>query len=238
MSFLFGNSKSSKTFKPQSKGKAQTPTQDKLQQHLEKTLGSGDLHEAVKLPEGEDRDEWVAVNTVDFFNQINMLYGTLTEFCTAETCPCMSAGPKYEYLWADGVTVKKPIKCTAPEYIDYLMTWIQAQLDDEVLFPSKMGVPFHKNFFKIVQTIQKRLFRVYAHIYHSHFETVVRLEEEAHLNTSFKHFAFFVNEFGMINQKELAPLADLIARNMEKAGLEGAGPGSRPGSGAGGAKAK
>jgi hypothetical protein len=30
-------------------------------------------HEAVKLPEGEDRDEWVAVNTVDFFNQINML---------------------------------------------------------------------------------------------------------------------------------------------------------------------
>lgn len=76
---------------------------------------------------------------VDFFNQINMLYGTVTEFCTEESCPIMSAGPKYEYHWADGHTVKKPIKCSAPKYIDYLMTWVQDQLDDETLFPSKIG---------------------------------------------------------------------------------------------------
>ena len=91
------------------------------------------------LPEGEDLNEWVAVNTVDFFNQINMLYGTITEFCTEERCPIMSAGPKYEYHWADGQTVKKPIKCSAPKYIDYLMTWVQDQLDDETLFPIKIG---------------------------------------------------------------------------------------------------
>ena len=91
------------------------------------------------LPEGEDLNEWVAVNTVDFFNQINMLYGTITEFCTEERCAIMSAGPKYEYHWADGQTVKKPIKCSAPKYIDYLMTWVQDQLDDETLFPIKIG---------------------------------------------------------------------------------------------------
>ena len=51
----------------------------------------------------------------------------------------MSAGPKYEYHWADGQTIKKPIKCSAPKYIDYLMTWVQDQLDDETLFPSKIG---------------------------------------------------------------------------------------------------
>lgn len=76
---------------------------------------------------------------VDFFNQINMLYGTITEMCTEDSCPVMSAGPKYEYHWADGQTVKKPIKCSAPKYIDYLMTWVQDQLDDETLFPSKIG---------------------------------------------------------------------------------------------------
>lgn len=79
------------------------------------------------------------ISAVDFFNQINMLYGTITEFCTEESCPIMSAGPKYEYHWADGHTVKKPIKCSAPKYIDYLMTWVQDQLDDETLFPSKIG---------------------------------------------------------------------------------------------------
>ena len=51
----------------------------------------------------------------------------------------MSAGPRYEYHWADGQSIKKPIKCSAPKYIDYLMTWVQEQIDDEVLFPSKIG---------------------------------------------------------------------------------------------------
>ena len=42
---------------------------------------------------------------------------------------------RYEYLWADGTEVKKPIKLSAPEYVDYLMTWVQKQLDDETVFP-------------------------------------------------------------------------------------------------------
>ncbi|OTF83850.1 MOB kinase activator-like protein 1-like protein, partial [Euroglyphus maynei] len=200
--------------------------------HAAATLGSGDLRLAVMLPEGEDLNEWVAVNSklhsinpirlfnlvsfsvVDFFNQINMLYGTITEFCTEETCPLMSAGPKYEYHWADGTTVKKPIKCSAPKYIDYLMTWVQDQLDDENIFPSKIGICF--NFISIAKTILKRLFRVYAHIYHQHFPQVVHLDEEAHLNTSFKHFIFFVQEFNLIDKRELAPLSELIEKLVEK----------------------
>ena len=71
------------------------------------------------------------MNTVDFFNQINMLYGRLAcnpsppppihpllfrsiaEACTAESCPVMCAGcdpgPVCEYQWADGVTFKKAL---------------------------------------------------------------------------------------------------------------------------------
>jgi MOB kinase activator 1 len=78
------------------------------------------------------------------------------------------------------------------------------------------GVPFPKNFFVIAKTILKRLFRVYAHIYHQHFQQVVQLGEEAHLNTSFKHFIFFVQEFMLIDKKELAPLQELIERLTSK----------------------
>lgn len=60
------------------------------------------------------------------------------------------------------------------------------------LFISLLGVPFPKNFMSVAKTILKRLFRVYAHIYHQHFDPVIQLQEEAHLNTSFKHFIFFV----------------------------------------------
>ncbi|XP_017486090.1 PREDICTED: MOB kinase activator 1B-like [Rhagoletis zephyria] len=210
MSFLFGG-RSNKTFKPKKNIPEGTHQYD-LMKHAAATLGSGNLRLAVMLPEGEDNNEWVAVNTVDFFNQINMLYGTITEFCTEESCALMSAGPKYEYHWADGTTVKKPIKCSAPKYIDYLMTWVQDQLDDETIFPSKIGVPFPKNFNSIAKTIFKRLFRVYAHIYHQHFRQVVDLGEEAHLNTSFKHFIFFVQEFNLIDKRELAPLNELIEK--------------------------
>ena len=34
----------------------------------------------------------------------------------------------HQYHWADGNMVKIPIKCSAPRYIDYLMTWIQDQV--------------------------------------------------------------------------------------------------------------
>lgn len=39
--------------------------------------------EAVKLPPGEDLNEWHAVNIVDFYNAISILYGTLESFCTS-----------------------------------------------------------------------------------------------------------------------------------------------------------
>ncbi|MBA0768846.1 hypothetical protein Gotri_017622, partial [Gossypium trilobum] len=114
-----------------------------LKKHIDATLGSGNLREAVRLPPGEDLHEWLAVNTVDFFNQVNLLYGTLTEFCTPENCPTMTAGPKYEYRWADGVQIKKPIEVSAPKYVEYLMDWIESQLDDESIFPQKLGKNLH-----------------------------------------------------------------------------------------------
>ena len=78
------------------------------------------------------------------------------------------------------------------------------------------GVPFPKNFLSIAKTILKRLFRVYAHIYHQHFLHIVGLGEEAHLNTSFKHFMFFVQEFSLVDKRELAPLQELIEKLTNK----------------------
>jgi len=210
---LFGNR--NRTFKPL-KNHPKNGKRHKLSEYAKATLGSGNMRSAVVLPKGEDLNEWLAVNTVDFFNEISLLYGTITEFCTPSTCSVMSAGPQYEYLWADGVKVKKPIKVSAPEYVDLLMSWVETQLNDEHIFPLQLGTPFPKNFQAIVRVIFKRLFRVYAHIYHSHFQKIVGLGAEAHLNTCFKHFIYFVHEFKLIDPKELQPLKDLIDSLMGK----------------------
>ena len=88
---------------------------------------------------------------MDFFNEISLLYGTITEFCTSQTCPVMSASAQYEYLWCDNQKVKKPIKCSAPEYVDYLMSWVESQLNDEHVFPLQLGTSFPKNFQQTVK---------------------------------------------------------------------------------------
>ena len=148
----------------------------------------------------------------------------LIEFCTQESCPVMSAGPKYEYLWADGINIKTPLKVSAAEYIEYLMTWVENQLNNDTIFPSQIGinynlssgVTFPKNFIQIIKVIFKRLFRVYAHIYYTHFQHIVLLGCQYHLNTCFKHFIFFIEKFSLVDQKELAPLAELIQKFKER----------------------
>ena len=35
------------------------------------------------------------VSVVDFYNQINLLYGSITEFCSPQSCPEMKATDEY-----------------------------------------------------------------------------------------------------------------------------------------------
>jgi len=209
---IFDKAKTFKPKKPHPKGSKRY----ELHKHAKATLGNGqNLKKAVELPDKEDLNEWLAVNTVDFFNQINLLYGGIQEFCTAESCPIMGAGPQYEYLWADEET-KKPVQVTAQQYIDKLMNWIQQLLDDESIFPSKTDTPFPKTFANVIKQVFKRLFRVYAHIYYSHFQRVCSLGQEPYLNTCFKHFYYFVIEFNLIEPREMVPLQELINNLIEK----------------------
>ena len=76
---------------------------------------------------------------VDFFNEVSLLYGTIIDFCTPESCPVMSAGRKYEYRWADGQKYRTPARVSAPKYVDLLMDWVEQQLSDEDIFPTSTG---------------------------------------------------------------------------------------------------
>ena len=58
-----------KTFRPRRHHKAGTKRYE-LHKYAQATLGAGNLHDAVTLPDGEDVNEWLAVNTVDFFNEM------------------------------------------------------------------------------------------------------------------------------------------------------------------------
>ncbi|KAJ1678106.1 Maintenance of ploidy protein mob2, partial [Spiromyces aspiralis] len=145
----------------------------------------------------------------EFFNLINLFYGIITNFCTMSECPVMNAGPAYEYTWTD--SQRRTVKLPAPQYIDYELTQVQNLLDDERVFPTKERSAFPRDFSIRIRIIYRKLFRVLAHIYWAHYEAMVNLRAEGHLNSLFAHFISFSKEFDLIDKKELAPMAELIA---------------------------
>ena len=98
------------------------------------------------------------IAAIGFFEHINLIYGTISEFCTPSSCPDMvGPGPRYiffpililntssfhdfffhrQYLWVDEKGKKS--RLSAPQYIDYIMTYVQKTINDEATFPTKHG---------------------------------------------------------------------------------------------------
>ncbi|XP_063585171.1 uncharacterized protein LOC134762562 [Penaeus indicus] len=104
---------------------------------LERKIPETDLRQLVELPPGLGYEEWLASHTIDFFQHINLLYGTVCEYCTLSGCPDMTGPTTRQYLWFD--EKGKKTRVAAPQYVDYVMTFTQKTINDESIFPTKFG---------------------------------------------------------------------------------------------------
>lgn len=68
---------------------------------------------------------------------------------------------------------------------------------------TRTGRDFPPSFAYTAKHIYKHLFRIFAHLYHAHFEHVLHLSIEAHFNSLFAHFLAFGKEFELLNLGEL-----------------------------------
>lgn len=127
--------------------------------------------------------------------------------------------PSINFLWPD--QSQRLVSLPAPTYIDFVMSWLQKLLDDESVFPTKSGKSllrctparqlfqlikgrdFPPSFAYTAKHIYKHLFRIFAHLYHAHFEQILHLSIEAHFNSLFAHFLAFGKEFELLGMKEL-----------------------------------
>ncbi|XP_065217845.1 MOB kinase activator-like 2 [Planococcus citri] len=136
------------------------------------------------------------------------MYGTISEFCTATGCPDM-VGPGFRtYLWFDDKG--KKTRVSAPQYVDYVMTFTQKTINDEGVFPTKYPHEFPSSFETIVRKILRLLFHVLAHLYHSHFREMVMLNLHSHLNSVFTHLILLNDCYHLIDDRELEILYDLV----------------------------
>lgn len=168
---------------------------------VEAALVKGNFKTIVMLPKYVDIMEWVAVNIFDFYTNLNEFYGSITECCTQQACPTMSAGQALSYTWIN--QDRKSVHLPAPTYIDYVMTWIQNLLNDEGVFPTKSGQDFPQSFPSTVKHVYRQLLRVFAHIYHAHYHQILHLRSEPHFNSLFAHFLAFGREYELLEMKDV-----------------------------------
>jgi hypothetical protein len=51
--------------------------------------------DAVKLPKGEEKEEWQTVHIIDFYNIVLRVFSIFSDKCTDKSCPTMNAGKEY-----------------------------------------------------------------------------------------------------------------------------------------------
>jgi len=181
---------------------------------VDSSFVKGNFTPIVALPRFVDVDEWMASNIFDFFYYLNTFYGTLSDFCTPRSCPVMSADAGIEYPWIDAQ--KRSHRLPASQHIDLIMTSLEKLLADESIFPTKAGAPFPSTFKSTAQHMVRQMFRVYAHLFHSHYPTILHLGSEGHFNSQFAHFTAFCRTFQLLSSKDFTPLAELIAELEHK----------------------
>ena len=100
------------------------------------------------------------------------------------------------------------IQCSIIQYILFLLwAYIHVLLSSLVLY---LATPFPKTFMQSIKVIFTRMFRIFAIVYHHHYEALHELGAVSHLNTSFKHFIFFIWEYDLVSDAEQEALQDII----------------------------
>ncbi|CAK1544795.1 unnamed protein product [Leptosia nina] len=174
---------------------------------LERKLPELDMRQLVDLPHGLDYNEWLASHTLALFEHVNLLYGTVSEFCTAARCGDMTGPGGRTYAWYDERGKKSRV--AAPQYVDYVMTFTQKTINDETVFPTKYANEFPASFEAVVRRVIRLLFRVVAHLYAAHFRELALLRLHAHLHLTFAHLTALDRRFALLDQKETEVLRDL-----------------------------
>jgi MOB kinase activator 1 len=191
-----------------------------VQSVLQQTMGGdfGAMREIVRLPAGVRKEEWLMLHMPDFYADVCVMYGLVCgdygddgsggggdSMCTEHTCPRMSAGPKFVWKDHEGHDIAAPI------YIQKLLTWVQTEVNDPALFPTDADVDtLPPDTLPRVKIMMGLMFRVYAHLYHAHLSHLAEDEAHVHLNTCFKRFLFFAEEFELLSDQDLAPLQGVV----------------------------
>ncbi len=170
-----------------------------------------------------------STSAVDFYTEVQLIWDIVCDVGVGSFPPGKGFPPGFEYRWADSKS-KVPVVCSGPEYVGFVLNWIESEINDVSLFPTSAckfydifvaftinmmiprltAVPFPKHFIPSIKVIYTRIFRIFAIVYSHHFSKLEEIGAVSHLNTSFKHFLYFIWEFNLLQMSDLEALSDIV----------------------------
>lgn len=143
-----------------------------------------DMERMYELPTNEmDPLVWQYEHLRQFVIEFNLLLVALGDECTPDTCPKMTASNEWQYLCA---AHRKPQDCAAIDYMMHTIDGSTALLTNAKHFSSRREVlPSSAKHF---QSMARRLYRIFAHVYYHHKHVFDEVEAETHLCARFSHF--------------------------------------------------
>lgn len=156
-----------------------------------------DIEKIYELPSPEiDVLLWQYEHLRQFVLEFNLLLVALAGECTVETCPKMTASNEWQYLCA---AHRKPQDCAAIDYIRHTIEGSTALLTNRpratrdpvatrASGPGLEEVPSAKHCAKHFQSMSRRLYRIFAHVYFHHRATFDWVEGKTRLCARFQHF--------------------------------------------------
>ncbi|CBZ51380.1 hypothetical protein NCLIV_044420 [Neospora caninum Liverpool] len=137
----------------------------------------------------------------DVFNEVQLVWSFVKDQCQ---CRGFTAGEQ-ALPGVDGEASH-----SAKEHVRLICVQLRSLLQDPTIFVIEPGSPFPDDFPQHVSFILSQLMQVYCHIYRQHFEYLVETDTVAYVNCCFKHALLFGDEFQLITDKDVAPVANLV----------------------------
>lgn len=135
------------------------------------------------MPEGVNQNLWLYEHVCQFVTELNLLIVKLHGICTAETCPKMKATDVWLYKCA---CHNQPQDCSAIDYMIHQLDHAETILKDPKNFKDRFEIS--DSSVKCLNSIARRVYRLFSHTYHHHESVFVEFEKETHLCKRFTQF--------------------------------------------------
>ena len=135
-----------------------------------------------KLFKNHSKQIWKYEHIRQFVLELNLLATSLKDICSKDSCPTMKGSSDSEFLCA---AHKTPIYCTAIDYMVHNLDQATSILLNIKNFNSRVSISDTKS----LDTIVRRLYRLFSHTYHFHKEMFQLFEKDMHLCERFTEFS-------------------------------------------------